>query len=142
MSIAPNGVGCADRLIQLLTSSSVVLLQRSDLCEYWQHDLKPYRNYLPLESDFANLEAQIAWAEAHPKQMKAILERNKVYAARYLSSHAHKCYLAMLLAGHTELFRAGSTLYPGSEKYLEMRKRWITKEQPTGSKKRRRWCPG
>ena len=102
--IVPNGVGCADRLKQLLSSSSVVLLQKSELSEFWQRDIQPYRHYLPVASNFANLEAQIAWAEQRPHRMEAMVARNNAYAAKYLISKAQLCYIAVLLEKYAALF--------------------------------------
>ena len=142
--IVPNGVGCADRLKQLLSSSSVVLLQDSELCEFWQHDLKPYRNYVPVDRDFANLESQIEWAEARPAQMKAIIQRNQLYASKFLTSRPQLCYLAILLARYAALFDPGSTPYAGSQTYAAAMSKWQgthanqTKKPPREAPKRSR----
>jgi len=102
--IVPNGVGCADRLKQLLSSSSIVLLQDSELSEFWQRDIQPYRHYLPVAPDFANLESQIEWAEQRPHEMRAMVARNNAYAAKYLTSRAQLCYIAVLLEKYAALF--------------------------------------
>ena len=74
-----------------------MLLAKSDLGEFWQRDLRPYRHYLPVLADFSNLEAQIKWAERRPQKMHAIIAHNRAYAAKYLTSHSQLCYLALLL---------------------------------------------
>lgn len=111
--IVPNGVGCADRLRELLASSAVILLQTSDLSEFWQHDLRPYRNYLPVASDFSDLETVIAWAEQRPRMMMAMVARNQEYADKFLTSGPALCYLSVLLAEYGKLFQPSSTLLRG-----------------------------
>jgi hypothetical protein len=105
--VAVDGVGCPDRLSELFASSTVVLLSDTDHGQYWQRDLKPYENYLPVAANFSDLASQVAWAERHPHLMKKMLIRNSEYASTFLTSSSQMCYLAVLLDRFSQMFLQG-----------------------------------
>jgi len=91
---------CASvRLALQLASDAVVLKIESPEMEWYYPLLKPYVHYIPLHANATgvDLEAAIAWAEAHPDQAGRISRAATAFAARHLSSRGRDCYTLRLL---------------------------------------------
>lgn len=70
-----DGYSCSySRMAWILTSNSLLLKHSSPNIQWYYHKLKPYVHYLPIKSDFSDLQDQYEWAEEnqhHAQQMIA-----------------------------------------------------------------------
>ena len=115
--IVADGVGCADRVLKMLSGSSVLILQESENKEFWHHDLVPYKHYIPTDSKFTNLLDQIEWANSQSdERMLSIVSAANAFSKRYLNREAAGCYLQQLLLAYKQLFPEVQLKhpYPGS----------------------------
>lgn len=80
--ISLEGNDVASDLKWLLYSNSIVFMPKPTI-ESWilESHLIPYYHYIPLDSDFSNLETQIQWCDSHPCECEQI-SRN---ATQYMS---------------------------------------------------------
>ena len=51
-----------------------------------------------------NLVEMVEWAEAHPEQVREIVENARTFAEVHLSELAQTCYMARLLIKYVALF--------------------------------------
>lgn len=62
-----DGVSCTfSRMAWILHSQSVLFKHDSNNVQWYYQQLIPNVNYLPINSDFSNLQSQYEWAEANP----------------------------------------------------------------------------
>lgn len=115
--IVADGVGCADRVMALLSSSAILILQDSENSEMWHHDLVPFKHYLPTRRDFSDLEERVKWANAQPaEEMLAIVRNANEYAKSHLTQRRGACYLNRLFDQYLKVFpdMAFTAPVPGS----------------------------
>lgn len=104
-----DGTTQSNRLIWALMSASLVLKQQSHNVIWCSSTLKPWRHFIPLRGDLADLPGRIAWAVSNDVAAQAISERASRFARRHLGLEAALNYLhhvLLSLAKATELARA------------------------------------
>ena len=88
----------APRLPVLLASDMVVFKVDSGLEEFWYKDLKPFKHYIPVLSDFSDLIARIIQVRQMPlSEQKQIVRNANKYARERLSEDSLDCYTWLLL---------------------------------------------
>jgi hypothetical protein len=76
-----DGNSCSySRMAWILASNSLLLKHQSDKIQWYYHKLKPYQHYLPIASDFSNLQQQYEWAESHSLQVQSIVRNSQQLA--------------------------------------------------------------
>ena len=96
--LTADGVGCADRLRQLLVAPVAVIKQESALEEFWYADLQPYEHYIPTANNFSDLESQVRWAEEQPAStLLDMVQKANEYANTFLNQDGFDCFLGELL---------------------------------------------
>mmetsp|Transcript_2031 Transcript_2031/g.5175 ORF Transcript_2031/g.5175 Transcript_2031/m.5175 type:complete len:323 (-) Transcript_2031:73-1041(-) len=65
---------------QLYSNSVVFMPPPTKETWFLETNLKPYVHYVPIDPDLSNLEAQVDWAEAHPKECAWISANATTYA--------------------------------------------------------------
>lgn len=97
--------GWADRLKVLLLFNSTIFVQQTPCREYYQDLMKPYVHYVPVDGRFQRLESRIAWAQRRRRAAERIALNSLALAERYLSEDAMRCYMNMIFAKYSSLFR-------------------------------------
>ncbi|MDD5217957.1 MAG: glycosyl transferase family 90 [Candidatus Omnitrophica bacterium] len=107
----------ADRLRMILFMSSAVIKHEADSHEFFYALLKPYEHYIPTRPDFSDLAAQIEWARAHDKEVRAIVQRANEFAVKYLSEKAMCHYAFILIKEYAQLLTYKVERHPLARKY-------------------------
>lgn len=102
---AEGWCGWADRLKTLLLFNSTIFLQQTPCREYYQDLIKAYVHYVPVDGRFRKLEDRIEWAKKHRLAAEQIASNAIEMAEKYLSEDSIKCYLDMVFAKYSSLFR-------------------------------------
>merc|ERR1712045_755857 len=63
------------RLVELLATGSVLLLQEDFSRELISHWLTPWEHFVPVSANLSDLVDKIRWLEAHPTEAEAIAAR-------------------------------------------------------------------
>ena len=79
-----QGRGWSARLKLLLFSGRTVFIQQRRWEEYFFPRLKPMVHFVPVREDLSDLEAQVAWADAHPDEALAIGRNGQQFAIGHL----------------------------------------------------------
>mmetsp|Transcript_36915 Transcript_36915/g.108145 ORF Transcript_36915/g.108145 Transcript_36915/m.108145 type:complete len:272 (+) Transcript_36915:208-1023(+) len=67
--------------MKLLTGSLVFKVELP-WADWWHHTLRPWRDYVPVREDLADLRDHFVWAQAHPAEAQRIAESGARTAAR------------------------------------------------------------
>lgn len=91
-----EGIGAAFRVpVHLATAQTVVL--KEDCIQWYNKFLSPWKNYIPLKSDFSNLTDIITFLKEKPEEAKQIgLEGQKVFE-QYLNAKGTAKFLSHIL---------------------------------------------
>ena len=112
---------CASvRLALQLASDALVLKVVSPEVEWYYPLLRPGVHYIPLHANatHVDLEAAVAWAEAHPAEVGRIVAAASTFARRHLSAVGRDCYTMRLLAAWRALtVREGGLSLPEGVEY-------------------------
>ena len=85
LSVEGNDV--ATNLKWILASNSLVVMPRPQISSWLMEDaLLPYVHYLPVRDDFSDVEAQIRWAERHPKKCERMIASAHRYVEPFLDT--------------------------------------------------------
>lgn len=84
LSVEGNDVATNTKWI--MYSNSVMFMPKPEI-ESWflESKLLPYVHYIPIHSDFSNLEAQINWCNSHPKECQKIIKNAKKFINIFLN---------------------------------------------------------
>lgn len=84
-----DGNSCSySRMAWILSSNSLLLKHQSDKIQWYYHKLKPYEHYIPIASDFHNLQQQYEWAETHPTEVQGMINNAQQLAQEIFSAAA------------------------------------------------------
>ena len=92
-----DGYTAAWRLARLLSLGSLVFKQDSHYEEFWYQWLEPWRHFVPLAEDVADVREKLAWARAHDDEARRIARAGQRLVRRTLSLEQLRCYWARLL---------------------------------------------
>lgn len=92
-----DGTVAAYRFPYLLAGDSLVFKQDSEYYEHFYSDLKPWKHYIPFNSDLSNLVERIKWAIDHDKEAKRIAVGGQTFARNNLMPQDIFCYHVYLL---------------------------------------------
>jgi hypothetical protein len=85
--ISIEGNDVATNLKWLLLSNSVVLMPTPTVCSWFMEDcLKPYVHYIPISSDFTDLESQYQWCLENLNTCECISKNATEYIEQFLDS--------------------------------------------------------
>lgn len=84
LSVEGNDVATNTKWI--MYSNSVMFMPKPHI-ESWflESKLIPYVHYIPINSDFSNLEEQINWCNSHPKECLKIIKNAKKFIKTFLN---------------------------------------------------------
>lgn len=92
-----DGVRCSwARLIWLLDSNSLVLKHESDQVQWFYKGIKPYKHYVPIQSENDLFEKK-KWADAHPEEVQKIITEANAFVEQNLSLEDMYHYMIVLL---------------------------------------------
>ena len=83
--ISVDGNDVATGLKWQLNSNSVVLMARPKVISWLMEDqLEPYIHYVPLASDYSDLQERVAWCNDHEPEVRQIIKNANEYMATFL----------------------------------------------------------
>lgn len=88
---------CAFRLSRELSYGSVILLVQSEYFTWYQHLLKPFVHYIPVDADASNLMERLEWCQSHTLECKQIAQNAYEFWKLHLSREAILDYLQTIL---------------------------------------------
>lgn len=92
-----EGAGYSARLKLLLFSNRPVFLQDRPWREFYFDELEPFRHYIPVAGDLADLSRKLDWAEAHPEECRRIAANALDFAQRRLTRAAAIAHLRQVI---------------------------------------------
>lgn len=99
-----DGNSCTySRLVWILFSNSLCFKQLSDNEQWYYGGLKPYVHYIPFKSDMSDFAEQFAWAEAHPDEVRAMIDHATTFAQTRLTQEDVFHYIYTLLLAYAKL---------------------------------------
>jgi hypothetical protein len=100
-----DGNSCTySRCRWILLSNSVLVKQESENVQWYYKALKPYEHYIPVRSDWSNLEEQYAWLKAHDKEAKRVALAGRQLGTTIFSAQAIADYIELLLREYATLY--------------------------------------
>eukprot|EP00746_Dinoflagellata_sp_MGD_P013156 gnl/MRDRNA2_/MRDRNA2_128309_c0_seq1.p1 gnl/MRDRNA2_/MRDRNA2_128309_c0~~gnl/MRDRNA2_/MRDRNA2_128309_c0_seq1.p1 ORF type:complete len:465 (+),score=78.81 gnl/MRDRNA2_/MRDRNA2_128309_c0_seq1:113-1507(+) len=87
-----DGVTVSWRAYQLLAAESVLLLQDSDLGEFFFQDMKPWVHYVPVAHDLSDLLHKIQYLRDHDDEALKIAREARLFWMRDLNFGATQCW--------------------------------------------------
>lgn len=87
--VLDGNFGAASRVIHVLSSGSLLLLQETEYYEFFYPFLRPFVHYVPVSASLEDLEAKIKWAMMHDKQVGKIVWN----ALRWVLSHRNRMFV-------------------------------------------------
>mmetsp|Transcript_34737 Transcript_34737/g.104698 ORF Transcript_34737/g.104698 Transcript_34737/m.104698 type:complete len:475 (-) Transcript_34737:133-1557(-) len=103
-----SAVLSAWRLVEMLTSGSLLLLQEDSSWELIREWLTPWEHFVPVSMGLSDLVPKVQWLEAHPGEAEAIARRGLQRFQQRIRRQDTYCYLLQAmraLARATELPR-------------------------------------
>ena len=91
-----DGQGPPRRLLAALSRGAVVVKQESPYVEFFSARLEPWKHYVPVSDNLADLAARVAWLEANPESAAAISAAGQALASQ-LHLHELSCFWWQLL---------------------------------------------
>lgn len=83
----------ASRLKDLLSMcNSVILLQETDMKEFYMFGLTPFVHYIPLSQGFEDLKQKINWINSNPEKAISVIKNARSYANRYFNDISVSCF--------------------------------------------------
>ncbi|CAE8629937.1 unnamed protein product [Polarella glacialis] len=73
------------RVYWMLSTGSLVFKQITPLLPFGVPGLEPWRHFVPVREDLADLVAKVRWARRHDAECRAMAERARDFAARYFT---------------------------------------------------------
>eukprot|EP00962_Isochrysis_galbana_P009243 scaffold2584_cov113-Isochrysis_galbana.AAC.10 len=97
-----DGTGPPRQLLTRLRQGFTVFRQASPYRQHFEPALQPWRHFVPVQENLADLPARVRWAAANPEQAAAIARRGRAWA---LSLHQLEiaCYWWQLLTAMAPL---------------------------------------
>ena len=93
--VAAEGNDVATGLPWMLYTESVPLMPRPTIETWLLHgDLAAWREYVPLSDDFADLEEQVLWLEAHAERALEIARAGRAFLERTLGDRVREAVVA------------------------------------------------
>lgn len=80
-----QGRGYSGRLKLLLSMGRVVFMQERQYQEWYAEHLRPWVHYVPVKSDFSDLDAHLRTLQAHPELEQAIIAQASSFARQHLT---------------------------------------------------------
>lgn len=100
-----DGHTAAYRFATLLATNSIVLKQDSRELEWFYASARPWKHYIPiLKTNRTDVLGALAWAEAHPEEVAAMVEAANRLALTYTTYHARLLYWVYSLHVYKSLF--------------------------------------
>ncbi|XP_043928559.1 protein O-glucosyltransferase 3 [Protopterus annectens] len=87
-----DGTVAAYRFPYLMLGDSLVLKQDSSYYEHFYQMLKPWKHYIPVERNLADLIEKIKWAKENDAEAKRIAKEGQLVAREVLQPHRLYCY--------------------------------------------------
>lgn len=79
--ISIDGNSCSySRMAWILYSNSILFKHNSEEVQWYYDKLQPWIHYIPVASDFSDLEQNYLWAEQHPLAAQEIAENGHILA--------------------------------------------------------------
>jgi len=95
--ISIDGYRCSwERLVWHLHSNSLVFKHQTNQIQWYYKGIKPFKHYIPI-TDEHSIITQIAWAEAHPREVQTIIQNASTFVEENLSLEDLYHYIAVLL---------------------------------------------
>ena len=91
-------------------------MQQTSTIEHYGMLLEPWVHYVPVDYDFGNLVARVAWALRNPAESQAIRARANSYAQSVLKRRATVAYAKLLMQEYARLLNYTVKLRPGALK--------------------------
>ncbi|CAH0388229.1 unnamed protein product [Bemisia tabaci] len=114
-----DGTVAAYRFPYLLAGDSLVFKQDSEYYEHFYSDLKPWKHYIPFNSDLSNLVERIKWAIDHDKEAKRIAVGGQTFARNNLMPQDIFCYHVYLLNEWSKRIGSDIKLRDGMEPVIQ-----------------------
>ncbi|MEX0426799.1 glycosyl transferase family 90 [Nocardioides sp. DS6] len=80
-----EGRGYSGRVKLLLHSGRPLFIAKRPWNEWWFTELEPFKEYIPVRRDLADLVEQLNWADSHPREALEIARRAQDFAQRILT---------------------------------------------------------
>lgn len=85
--ISVEGNDVASNLKWAMLSNSVVMMPRPTVCSWFMEDhLVPYKHYIPIKSNFKDIEKQFKWCEKNVDQCEYISNESTIYTKRFYNN--------------------------------------------------------
>lgn len=102
--ILVDGNGALNRLANYLCSGSVPILSLV-LDQWYHHALRPYKEYLPLDIDYTNLEEILDWLKVNKKKAASIAQKAAEFAESKLQDRVAGCFVFRQVVEYNALRR-------------------------------------
>jgi hypothetical protein len=96
--ISIDGNSCTGtRIPWIMYSNSVLIKQESNKIEWFYSALKPYVNYVPVNTDLTNIFSQFEWIKNHDQEVKQIAINAHNFVARDLMPKQIEAHMVLIL---------------------------------------------
>ena len=97
--------GASTRFGPLLCMNSVVIKIQPRFGSYWDHEVKPWVHYIPVEADLSDLKKQVAFAVSNrnQKQMQQIIHNANAWCRHKMIWEQHTLDFLWTLLDYAEL---------------------------------------
>lgn len=93
------------RIYWMLSSGSVVFKQITPLLPYGIPGLEPWKHFVPVREDLADLLAKVRWARAHDAACREMAERAVTFARTYFTEDQILFYIWQAIQEYQTLIR-------------------------------------
>ena len=107
---APGNCASVRLALQLASDSLVLKIDSSGEEEWYYPLLKPFEHYVPIAANetYVGVAEGVAWAEARPREARAVVLAANAFAEKFLSARGRYCYAAQLLSEFVSRYEGGS----------------------------------
>ncbi|KAL8440364.1 hypothetical protein Efla_000252 [Eimeria flavescens] len=95
-----DGTVAAYRNPYMLSSGSLTLKHDSPYYEWYQHELTPWRHFVPFDGTGEDLLSKLQWAKEHDQEAKSIAANARDYAKTHLLPERVLCYYFQALEAY------------------------------------------
>ncbi|XP_036283196.1 protein O-glucosyltransferase 3 [Pipistrellus kuhlii] len=97
-----DGTVAAYRYPYLMLGDSLVLKQDSPYYEHFYMALQPWKHYVPIKRNLADLLEKVKWAKENDEEAKRIAKEGQLTARDLLQPHRLYCYYYRVLQNYAE----------------------------------------
>ena len=103
--ISVEGNDVASNLKWAMLSNSVVMMPRPTVCSWFMEDhLVPYKHYIPIKSNFKDIEKQFKWCEKNVDQCEYISNESTNYTQKFYNTANERKLSSLVLKRYIDRY--------------------------------------